>query len=85
MLSLLADTSKSGTLGLKIMGKSDILFIRLGTNTLFVRLGEEALPKILEEIIARLFIIVGLVTRGMPIIWGALTGLARAIRLLAVA
>ena len=68
VLSLLVDTSRSSTLGLKVIGESNILSIRLGTNVLFIRLGEEALPKILEETIARLFIIVGLVAEGMPII-----------------
>ena len=67
VLNLLVDISRSGISGLKVMGESDILSIRLGTDVLFMRLGEEALPKILEGIIARLFIIVGLVIRGMPI------------------
>ena len=67
VLSLLVDISRSSTLGLKVIGESDILFIRLGTDVLSIRLGEEALSKILERIIARLFIVVGLVARGMPI------------------
>ena len=67
MLSLLVDTSRSSTLGLKVIGESNTLFIRLGTDALFIRLGEEALPEMLERIIARLFIIVGLVAGGMPI------------------
>ena len=79
------DTSRFGTLGLKVMGESNILFVRLGTDALFIRLGEEALPKTSEGIIARLFIVVGLVAGGMPIAWGALIGLVGAIRLLVVA
>ena len=67
VLSLLVNTSKSSTLGLKVIGESNILFIRLGTNTPSIKLGEEALPKILEKIIARLFIIVGLIIKRMPI------------------
>ena len=67
VLSLLVDTSRSSTSGLKVIGESDIPSIRLGTDVLFIRLGEEALLKILKRIIARLFIIVGLVTRGIPI------------------
>ena len=67
VLSLLVDTSRFSILGLKVIGESDTPSIRLGTDVLFIRLGEEALPKILERIIARLFIVVGLVTRGMPI------------------
>ena len=67
VLSSSANTSRSSTSGLKVIGESNILFIRLGTDALFIRLEEEALPKILEGIIARLFIIVGLVIRGIPI------------------
>ena len=67
VLSLLINTSRSSILGLKVIGESNTLSIRLRTDALFMRLGEEALPKILEGIIARLFIIVGLVTRGIPI------------------
>ena len=67
MLNLLADINKFSTSSLKVISKSDILFIKLRTNALSIRLKKEALPKILKGIIARLFIIVGLVTRGMPI------------------
>ena len=85
MLSSSVDTSRSGTSGLKVMGESDTPSMRLGTDVLFIRLGEEALLKTLEGIIARLFIVVGLVAGGMPIAWGALIGLVGAIRLLVVA
>ena len=67
VLNLLADINRFNILGLKVISESNILFIRLGTDAPSIRLGEKALPKILEEIIARLFIIVGLITRGIPI------------------
>ena len=67
VLSLLADTSRFSTLGLKVMGESDILSIRLGTDALSVRLGEKALSEMSEGIIARLFIVVGLVAGGILI------------------
>ena len=67
------------------MGESDTPSVRLGTDILSVRLGEEALPKTLEGIIARLFTVVGLVAGGMPVAWGASTGSAGAIRSLAAA
>ena len=67
VLSLLVDTGRSSTSGLKVMGESDTPSIRLGTDAPSIRLGEEALPKTLERTIARLFIVVGLVAGGMPV------------------
>ena len=65
VLSLLIDTSRSNTLGLKVINKSNILSIRLGTDALFIRLRKKALSKTLEGTIARLFIIVGLIAGGI--------------------
>ena len=67
VLSLLMNTNKSSILGLKVIDESNTPSIKLGTDILFIRLGEKALLKTLEGIIARLFIVVGLITRGMPI------------------
>ena len=61
------DTSRLGILGLRIKGETSILFIRLE---------EDALPRIVEGLIARLFIIKRIVIIG---------GLIKAIRLFVAA
>ena len=59
LLSLLVDAYKSGNLNPKIKGKISILSIGLE---------KEALPRTAERIIARVFTVEEIVTRGMPII-----------------
>ena len=59
LLSILVDAYRFRSLALRIESK---------TNILFIRLEEEASPKIVERIIARGSIVEGIVIRGIPVI-----------------
>ena len=65
LLSLLIDTNRLSILGLKIRGETNILSIRLKKEVLF---------RIIEGIIARLFIVERIVIIGIPIIRKVLIG-----------
>ena len=59
LLSLLVNTYRSRSLGFKIKNKISILFIELE---------KKALSRIIKGIIARIFIIKGIIIKGIPII-----------------
>ena len=59
LLSLLADTYRSGSLSPKIKNKISILSIGLE---------KEALFKIIKGIIAKVFTAEGIITKGIPVI-----------------